>query len=407
MATPTLNVTAADGVLKVRYPEMKVKYLGYEGHPLLSLLPKDESFFGKRIDVPIHYGIPQGRARVFATAQGNKNASKFEAFELTRAKDYGLASIELEALKASMNDSGAFLRLATTEIDGIIKSVGDNLAMSLYRNQGGARGRLATPSGQGTTVLQLLNIEDVVNFEVGMVITSDNTDGTAGGADDANGTEIVGIDRGAGTLTAAANWAATFGDGDYLFAEGDFGVSIAGLDAWLPASAPGATAFFGVDRSVDVTRLGGLRKDVSSYSIEEGLQVAETFAAREGAKLSHFFMNHQDFGDLRTGLGSKVIYDMVRSPDMPQIGFKGIVLAGSGGDVKVVADRYCPKGVAYGLQLDTWKWYSLGPAPQILSGLGLEFMWEATADAIEIRAGYYGNLGCTAPGNNIRVTLPS
>lgn len=403
----TLNTTHAEGVLKVRYPDMKVKFLGYEGNPFLSLVNKDESFHGKQIDIPLHYGGNQGRSRVFATAQSNETQGLYEAFNLTRAKDYGLTSIELEAVQASMNDAGAFLRLSTSEIDNIVRSVGKNLAVSLFRNQGGARGRLATPSGQGTTVLQLLNIEDVVNFEVGMKITSDNTDGTAGGADDANATAITAIDREAGTLTAGANWAATFGDGDYLFAEGDFGVSVAGLDAWLPASAPDATAFFGVDRSVDPTRLGGCRYDGSALSIEEALQQGEIFVSREGGNPSHVFMNHRDFGDLRTSLGSKVIYDMVRSPDMPQIGFKGIVLAGSQGDIRVVADRYCPKGTAYMLQMDTWKFYSLGPAPKILSGLGLEFLWKATADAIEIRAGYYGNLGCSAPGKNIRITLPS
>lgn len=403
----SLSTTNAEGVLKVRYPADKVKFLGYEGNPLLSLLPKDESFYGKQLDIPLHYGGNQGRSRVFATAQSNETVGLYEAFNLTRVKDYGLTSIELEAVQASMNDAGAFLRLSTAEIDNIIRSVGKNLAVSLYRNQGGARGRLATPSGQGTTVLQLLNIEDVVNFEVGMKITSDNTDGTSGGTDDANATAITAIDRKAGTLTAAANWAATFGDADYLFAEGDFGVSVAGLDAWVPESAPGATSFFGVDRSVDVTRLGGLRYDGSSESLEEALQSAEIFAGREGAKPSHVFMNHKDFGDLRKSLGSKVIYDMARSPDMPQIGFKGVVLAGSTGDVMVVADRYCPKGVAYMLQMDTWKLYTLGPAPKILSGLGLEFLWKATADAIEIRCGYYGNLGCRAPGYNCRITLPS
>jgi hypothetical protein len=405
----SLSVTNAEGVLKVRYPADKVKFLGYEGNPLLSLLPKDESFYGKQIDVPIYFGGNQGRSRVFATAQTNERVGLYEAFNITRRKDYGLTSIELEAVQASMNDAGAFLRLSTTEVDNIIRTVGKNLAVSLYRNFGGARGRLATPSGQGTNTLQLLNIEDVVNFEVGMRITSDNTDGTAGGADDANGSEIGAINRIAGTLSllGGGNWAATFGDGDYLFAEGDFGVSIDGLDSWVPASAPGATAFNGVDRSVDVTRLGGLRYDGSAESIDEALQSAEILASREGANPSHVFMNHKDFGDLRKSLGSKVIYDMARSPDMPQIGFKSIVLAGSQGDIKVVADRYCPKGVAYMLQMDTWKFYSLGPAPKILSGMGLEFLWKATADAIEVRTGYYGNLACRAPGYNMRVTLPS
>ena len=135
---------------------------------------------------------------------------------------------------------------------------------------------------------------------------------------------------------------------------------------------------------------------------------AEIILAREGGNPDVVFANPLDYGDLRKSLGSKVEYDMVRGAgDMAVFGFEAIKLMGSQGPIKVVADRNCPQGVAYMLQLDTWSLASLGPAPKLLSGQGLQFLWDQTADSIEVRVGYYANLGCYAPGFNARITLPA
>jgi hypothetical protein len=57
------------------------------------------------------------------------------------------------------------------------------------------------------------------------------------------------------------------------------------------------------------------------------------------------------------------------------------------------------------LQLDVWKLYSLGKAPRILDADGLKMLRESSADAVEVRAGYYAQLGCRAPGWNANVKL--
>jgi hypothetical protein len=41
------------------------------------------------------------------------------------------------------------------------------------------------------------------------------------------------------------------------------------------------------------------------------------------------------------------------------------------------------------------------------SGAQGSVIWEASADAVEVRTGYYGNLGCFAPGYNARIALPT
>ena len=57
------------------------------------------------------------------------------------------------------------------------------------------------------------------------------------------------------------------------------------------------------------------------------------------------------------------------------------------------------------LTKDTWKLYSLGAAPKILDSDGLKMLREASADSVEVRVGYYAQLGSNAPGFNGIVKL--
>ena len=179
---------------------------------------------------------------------------------------------------------------------------------------------------------------------------------------------------------------------------------LSGLGSWLPESAPASTdSFFGVNRSADASRLGGIRFAGGSLPLEEALIGAAARVAREGGKPDVCFVNYNNFGDLEKALGSKVSYVDVKVN--PEIGFRGILIHGPRGPIKVVPDQNCPNGVAYMLQMDVWKLYSLGKAPKILDSDGLKFLRESTADAVEARIGYYAQLGCRAPGFNVRVAL--
>ena len=110
-----------------------------------------------------------------------------------------------------------------------------------------------------------------------------------------------------------------------------------------------------------------------------------------------------NFADLEKALGSKVSY--VDQKVNPEIGFRGILIHGPRGPIKVIPDQNCPADVAFMLQLDVWKLYSLGKAPKILDPDGLRFLRISTEDAVEVRVGYYAQLGCRGPGFNVRIPL--
>ena len=388
-------MTTFAAALKQHYTDEKIENMVYKDNPFLAMISKYEDFGGENLKLPVKYGLPMGRSATFADAVSNKSASQLKAFLLTRKADYAIASISNETIEASKGNANAFIEAATFEIDGAIEAATRSLAIALYGDgsgQIGVVGSLATTTASNDTVT-LATIQDITNFEVGMQLNF----GTA-----TTNKEISTINRDTGVILLTAASGATTTEAIYV--DGDKDNKLTGLGGWVPSSAPGSTdSFFSVNRSSDATRLGGIRFDGSSLPIEEALIGAAARVAREGGKPDVCFINYNNFADLEKALGSKVSYVDVKVN--PEIGFRGILVHGPRGPIKVVPDQNCPNGVAYMLQMDVWKLYSLGKAPKILDSDGLKFLRESTADAVEARIGYYAQLGCRAPGFNVRVAL--
>ena len=399
----SLDLTSFAAALKQHYTPDRVENMVYKDNPLLALMTKYEQFGGENLKLPIKYGIPQGRSAAFATAQANKTNTQLKSFLLTRDKDYSLASIDNETIEASKGNANAFMEAATLEIDGAIESATRSLAIAMY---GSGSGSIGQSVGLITsTTLTLIDDEDVTNFEVGMEIVASTADG--GGSVKSGSVTVTGVNRDTGVLTIDAASAIDGGTGiaanDFIFVEGDYDAKIKGLRAWIPDSAPSATAFFGVDRTADSTRLAGVRYDGSSEPIEEALISAASRVAREGGKPDCCFLSYAKFADLEKALGSKVQY--IDAHANAEIGFRGILIHGPRGPIKVMPDQNAPGDRAFMLSMQYWKLYSLGKAPKILDSDGLKFLRESAADAVEVRVGYYAQMGCRAPGFNANVQL--
>lgn len=403
-----------------------MKDLVYKKNPFFALVPKDESpagMAGKYIPVPLIYGTPQGRSAVFATAQGNQTAPALSSFFVYRVSNYQLVTITNELLEATKDDAGAFVDEAKLNMDTGFRNISNDLALDLYSGGDGVRGQISSISGSGLIVL--VDVNQVVNFEVGMSLVSFSISGTTyTQSTSAAIGYVIAVNRSLGTVQLSAaqgstaglptNWSTSF---PYVGVEGDvaFGAltvstsfkKVTGLQGWLPITAPASSSsFWGIDRSVDVTRLAGVRFNGSAESIEEALIDAAALCAREGGQPDMCFMNFSSYSALEKALGSKVQYVDVKHEEA-DIAFAGIRIHAPYGVITVVPDRNCPSLTAYLLDMSTWKLRSLGKAPHILTyGLeGLEGLRVGAADALEIRIGYYANLVCNAPGWNAVVQL--
>lgn len=404
------TLTTFDFAIKEHYTPEMVENLVYQSNPLLALMPKYEEMRGEYFVQPVQYADIQSRSATFSTAQSLSQSSALKGikFNISRVKNYALATIDNEAMEASKGNANAFMELATNVIDTAIHSLSRDLAIGLYGDTSGARGQVNAEPAEtsGTFTITLKDPEQVTNFEVGMslVIYSAKTGGSQRNSDGSDTVwPIAAVNRTTGVLTLTGDYTSsgTIAANDHLFAEGDRGLKMAGLEAWLPETVTSAS-FFGVDRTADATRLGGLRYDGSAQPIEEALIDALYLSGREGARIDHMFMNFKKYAELEKSLGSKVVYDTLQ---VGQVGFQAIRLAGPRGIVKVVADQNCPSELAFGLQLDTWKLGSIGKAVSPAANDGNRWLRQTSDDGVELRYRFYGNVICKAPGNNIRVSL--
>jgi hypothetical protein len=398
-----MSATAVSALLKEMYPDDVLQNLVYESNPLLAMIPKEEEAAGEYVKVPLIYGNPQNRSATFSNANAGSSGTALQAFLLTYAENYSIASVTGKVARASRNNEGAFAKALELEMDGALKSLANDVASSLYRTADGWKAQVnAEPAEAGTTVITLKNVEDITGFEVGMVVniwsavsggSQRSTDGS-----DVSWT-ITNVDRDDGkiTLDDAYTASGTIAANDYIFIEGDRGEKLSGLLDWIPASAPGATLFYGVDRSIDTTRLGGVRVSGSALPIEDALLKLAARIGREGGSPDCCFLSFSKYNELVTSLGAKVQFTEFK---VGEVGFAGVLIHGPKGPIKVYPDAQCPDNYGWMLSLKTWKLYSMGKAFQIDDLDGNKVLRSSSSDGVDIRCVSYVNLGCHAPGFN-------
>lgn len=403
-----LDLSAMNAALKELYDGQVVENLVYADNPFLAMVKKNTDFGGKYKPIPIITGVSQGRSATFSNAQGNQSPVQIQSFLLTRVQDYSIATIDNQTMLASRTDKMSFLEGAKLVIDGAIRSCTNSAASALFRSGTGSIGQISGSLSAG--VITLSNQNDIVQFEINMVLQANATDG--GATPRAALGYVVAVNRSAGTLTVsatglggAAGNPSGWGNGDYLLVQGDLNQKCSGLAAWLPFTAPTAgDNFYGVDRSVDTWRLGGGRYDGSSQSIEEALIDGSSLVAREGGKPKTCITNFASWGALEKSLGAKCVYIDHKGP--AEIAFRGIRVHGANTTIDVFPDRNCQPNFGYLLDMSTWALESLNDVPSILRyGDGLEMLRVYNADAGEVRVGAYYNLRTNAPGWNEVVKL--
>lgn len=409
----TYTTTTLTNVLKSIYDGQGVKKLVHDegSRPFFSRLKKNKNLGGLGIPLPVIYSDGTGISPSFTTGQANAGASSIAQFVITHADPlYSFAQIETEALLAARSDKQAFLNSLTHSIDSALNALANNVESALFRNGSGAIGRISS-LGDSNTSLTLTSVDDVVNYAVGMKIVAAQTEDSALRSSTAG--TISAVDRDTGKITFSASIPSTF-DGyastnDYLFLEGTYTTAgdrkmIRGLDAWFPATAPSSgDSFFTQDRSADPSKLAGVRYAGNSASIEQSIIGATARLGRQcGVKSDLVLMSHDTYRLLNDEMGSKV----QRGQGGKAIGgFSGLEVIGLKGPIECLPATFCQSDVMWLLSMESLTLYSMGDAIQILDQDGKKICRRDAADKLETRCACFANLGCNAPGHNVRISL--
>lgn len=389
------NLSTVPFIFKTVYSGKKPENLASRDRVFLSLVTKQGGFTGDDFKYAIQYGNNQGVSSTFADAQAGADVIKGKKFTLTRAVKYGFGTINEEAAAAAGDDKGSFVRLVTSQMDSTIDELGHQLAIALYGNGSGSLGKVSTVGGG---VIQLINIDDARNFSEGQIIGANpNETGNVGTMRAGNGT-VTSVDEDAGTVTYSGTITA-IAPNDFLYTKGNYDADLKGLAAWLPLTAPSSgDSFFGVDRSAAPQRLAGWRVTTTSNSIQDNMKKLAAKIRRAGGRPKHAFLSPMNWNSLSNDLETRV--DRTEGGGAT-FGFDSLVLATPAGMIRVYADPECPPDRGYIVDMSTFFLKYLGDGiPHLVNTDGLRFQRSTTADQVEYRFRYWGQLGCTAPGHN-------
>ncbi len=412
------TTTTHAALLKTHYygSANTIKDLTYGESSLLALLKKKEDA-AKTNSWPIIFGHNQSSSAAFATSQGIAGNISAKQWAITMVKHYNTAQIDGDLIAYSKNDNNMFIREAAASIDSSFRGAARRLSLHLFREGWGDLGQVTETSGTTVTLASASGVarkDWARNFEVGMVLQFADDQAASTLRDTGDTLTVTAVDTEAGTLTVSATLANIAGIAayDFLFPTGERESSttptrlvMSGLGAWVPSTAPTSTTFHGVDRTTHVTRLGGQRVDGTSMTIREAFRQGAVKVSREGGKPTHVFCGFDRWNDLAGELGSAVEYTDIQPDETAAVSFRGIVMNGPKGPIKVVADNACPEDRAFMLDLPTWTLLSAGKYLGFLDEDGNKMLRQSTADGYEVRVGGYHQLACEAPGFNCNIQL--
>jgi hypothetical protein len=413
MANYTLNLP---DIFTTLYPN-GVEPMFLEEFPSFGIFQKKANYLtegGRQLNWQLDSG--SGDATTIAEAEANEGPSTHKRPQITRVREYMSETIEREAMLAARNDKDRIIDLVNLGVKNAVRKGKRSWSIHMFRDGTGVRARLAAAaSGVGTATVTLANANDAKLFESGdwLQATADKSTLRSAGAK----IKVTGRSIGAGTLTAGGNWTASIAaitDGDYLIRSGDLNNVVTGLAAWIPPTAPGATAFFGVDRSTLGEGAYGHRPSIASSNLLSiGIDAAGYMYDVGAGSPDIWIVNGIDFASIckdLTSIEQIVVPATGSNGKKADIGYEAVNIRGPNGKITMLPDPLCPRGQSWMGMREEVQWWLLGGSlvEQITLGMGdSNGFVVAGVDGVKFRFGGYGQFVVTRPWDWAYVALPT
>lgn len=341
-----VTLTSADKALKTLYLGVVAEQLNTAVNPLLARFEQTSSdVWGKEIRKLAPFGINGGigagtEEGELPSAAGNNYAQ----FVLTLKNLYGTIEISDKAIRASSDNSGAFVNLLQAEMEGLIRASKFNFGRMLYGDGSGTLCKVTAASGNELTV------DSVNNVMEGMVV---DVIGNTGKTAVATARRITDVDREGKKITiSGAAVTGTVSAGDFLTVQGSYNKELTGLGAIFGDTE----TLYGLTRASNkwLTPYKKTAETLNDVTIQKAIDaleevagsVADFIVCSSGVKRAY-----QDY--LITNRTNIDVMNL-------QGGYKAISYNG----IPVVSDRFVPQGTMYILntadfhlhQLCDWRW---------------------------------------------------
>ncbi len=342
-----VTMTSADNALKTFYLGVVAEQLNTAVNPLLARFEMTSNdVWGKEIRKLANYGINGGIGA--GSEEGDLPApagNNYAQFVLTLKNLYGTIEISDKAIRASQNNSGAFLSLLEAEMEGLLKASKFNFGRMLY---GDGSGILCTTTSQSGNNLVVSSIK---NLAEGMVV--DVIDATTKSVL-FKGRRITEIRRDTKVIVLGGDSISTgsIASGSYLTVQNSYNRELTGIGAIFGDS----DTLYGLDRSDNpwlkpYTKTSSSITDITLQNCVDHLEenvgsTANFIVCSSGVKRAY-----QDY--MNTNRSNVDIMNLTG-------GYKAL----SFGGIPLISDRFVPQGTLYVLntddfhihQLCDWRW---------------------------------------------------
>ncbi len=341
-----VTLTNADKALKSFYLDVVAEQLNYKTNPLLSAIKQTtDDVWGKEVRKLAIYGMNGGIGA--GTEDGDLPdavGNNYEQFVVTLKNLYGTIEISDKAVRASENNSGAFVSLLNAEMEGLLKASSFNFGRMLFGDGSGTLAVVSQVAGNVATV------DSVKNLMEGMVIDFRTDDGEIIAS--ASQKRIVAINRANKTVTVSGSISGVEA-GSIITIQGSYNNEITGLKAIFSESGN----LYGLNKATHSWLKPYVKTNAGAIS-EQAIQLAlDTIEENSGSTVNFIVCSW----GVRRAL-QNLFAENKRFVDTLELagGYKALSYNG----IPIVADRFCPEGTMYLLntndftlhQLCDWQW---------------------------------------------------
>ena len=342
-----VNLTNADNALKSIYLDVVSEQLNYQINPFFAAIKQSTNdVWGKEVKKLVVAGLNGGIGAgtedgALPTATGND----YKQFVSTLKNLYGTIEISDKAIRASENNSGAFVNLLNAEMEGLIKSSTFNFGRMLFGNGSGALCEITDVNGTGFSVnntAALMEGMPVEIYDAGEKLTYQDD------------LRITAVDRKNSVVYLNHDCTEDVGASGSIYIRNSYNQEITGLDAIFNSSVE---TLYGLNKAENEW-LKPYEKINQGTITEADIQLCLDMIEEQSGGAVNFIVC--SWG-VRRAL-QKLFAESRRSIDMMELagGFKAMSYNG----IPIVADRFCPKGTMYFLntndftlhQLCDWQW---------------------------------------------------
>lgn len=393
------TLSTADAILKDLYVGPIIEQLNYKTY-LLDQIERDSDSLdhtGRRAVWPVHKSGNRGRG---AFADGGQLATAgrqdwLDAIIPIRYFNYGI-SVSDAAIEGSKRNEGAFINILEAETKGVARDMRKDINRMVF---GQGNGLLATAASASTNVVtvdsvQYLKIGDPVDLVV--ISSGATTAGVVGVTITARDTTNKTV-----TLSSAPATPASINNTYGFYLTGSRGNEMEGLRSII---ATGRTL-----HSINSATAGNEFWNAGSVKTMSGATVGESTFEQVADDVGQ-----GGNGDVEVFLTTRGVrrrladtYQSVkRFNDAKAVDVHGGYTAIMVNEIPVVADDDCPKGYAFGLNKESFKWFQQAGPDWLQSKDGTVFQLQPGGTLGTYNATWlawfkwYASFACIAPNRN-------